>query len=148
MPFYYVQLAPYKYSDSQNTKLPKTIEALYKAQKQIPYSGIAATTDIGHEICIHPGHQKMVGDRLAFLALTNDYGIKGLPALAPTFKSMEIKDGNVFIKFNNTEEAGNSISRFDTDSSIQFAGFEIAGADKVFYPASESTDGYKSEMTV
>jgi sialate O-acetylesterase len=148
MPFYYVQLAPYKYSDSQNTKLPLTIEAQYKAQKQIPYSGIAATTDIGHETCIHPGHKKMVGDRLAFLALTDDYGIKGLPALAPTFKSMEIKDGKAFIKFNNTEEAGNSISRFDTDSPIQFTGFEIAGADKVFYPASASTAGYKSEMTV
>ena len=148
MPFYYVQLAPYRYSNSQDISMPLTVEAQYKALKQIPLSGIAATTDIGNEVCVHPGHKKPVGDRLAFMALRNDYGIKGLPADAPTFKSMEIADGKALIKFNNTEDAGNSIAYFDSNSSIDFTGFEIAGEDKIFYPASASFDRGKQQMKV
>ncbi len=148
MPFYYVQLAPYRYSNSQDISMPLTVEAQYKALKQIPLSGIAATTDIGNEVCVHPGHKKPVGDRLAFMALRNDYGIKGLPADAPTFKSMEIAEGKALIKFNNTEDAGNSIAYFDSNSSIDFTGFEIAGEDKIFYPASASFDRGKQQMKV
>ncbi len=148
MPFYYVQLAPYRYSNSQDISMPLTVEAQYKALKQIPLSGIAATTDIGNEICIHPGRKKQVGDRLAFMALRNEYGIKGLPADAPTFKSMEIVDGKALIKFNNTDDAGNSISNFDSYSSIDFTGFEIAGKEKVFYSASALFDRGRQQMKV
>ena len=93
MPFYYTQLAPYRYEGDTLRSLPLVIEAQYRALAEIPHSGIAATTDLGNPTCIHPARKREVGERLAFLALANDYGVTGLPAPAPVYKSME-RDGN------------------------------------------------------
>ena len=70
MPFYYVQIAPYKYENSRNTGAALLREAQVEALKTIPNSGIVPTTDIGDEFCIHPPQKDVVGLRLATLALT------------------------------------------------------------------------------
>lgn len=79
MPFYYTQLAPYRYEGDELRSLPLVIEAQYRALAEIPHSGIAATTDLGNPTCIHPARKREVGERLAFLALANDYGVTGCP---------------------------------------------------------------------
>ena len=48
MPFYYTQLAPYRYEGDELRSLPLVIEAQYRALAEIPHSGIAATTDLGN----------------------------------------------------------------------------------------------------
>lgn len=148
MPFYYVQLAHYEYNDNKGVFLPLTVEAQYKAMKQIPKSSIAATTDIGHKTCIHPSQKREVGQRLAFMALRNDYGIKGLPLDAPVFKSMKIEDDKIVAQFDNIDNAGNSISMFDKTNTLELTGFEIAGEDKVFYPASAMWIKYTNNVKV
>lgn len=139
MPFYYVQLAPYRYNGEERRTLPLTVEAQYKALAQIPYSGIAATTDLGHTSCIHPPKKIEVGQRLAFLALANDYGVVGLPAPAPTFKSMSVEDNVVTVRFNHLSDGSpnepNSLNGFTETKVRPILGFEIAGADQKFYPA-------------
>lgn len=80
MPFYYVQIAPYKYENSRNTGAALLREAQVEALKTIPNSGIVPTTDIGDEFCIHPPQKDVVGLRLATLALTKTYGIRRLPS--------------------------------------------------------------------
>ncbi len=136
MPFYYVQLAPFtNREDPMLTSLPMMVEAQYKALKKIPYSGIAATTDVGSAQSIHPGGKRVVGERLAFMALRNDYGIVGLPKDAPTFKSMEVDGDKVTVSFNNVNKGdSNSLQHYDQNGALEIKGFEIAGEDKVFYP--------------
>ena len=105
MPFYYTQLAPYRYEGDELRSLPLVIEAQYRALAEIPHSGIAATTDLGNPTCIHPARKREVGERLAFLALANDYGVTGLPAPAPVYKSME-RDGNKLVDFRQPARPG------------------------------------------
>lgn len=143
MPFYMVQLAPYNYDGAEKMSLPLMIEAQYKVAHNMDKVGIAATTDIGNPFCIHPQHKKEVGQRLAFLALQNDYGIKGLPLPAPTYKSMTVNGNKAKLEFNNLLSVhdwwdGNSFHSYQAKSYIRPIGFEVAGEDKVFYPATAS----------
>lgn len=141
MPFYITQLAPYSYGGNNYRVLPLMIEAQYQAMKEISYCGIAATTDLGHSFCIHPPKKQEMGQRLAFLALNKDYGVKGLPADAPTYKSMEVINQRGILSFNNLSERNegpnvpNSLCEFDLSQVVAMKGFEIAGDDKIFYPA-------------
>lgn len=62
MPFYFTQLAPYRYDDPRLRSLPLMVEAQYQAMAEIPASGIAATTDLGNPSCIHPQRKREVGE--------------------------------------------------------------------------------------
>lgn len=140
MPFYMVQLAPFPYGKRDGASLPLMIEAQYKVASQLPKVGIAATTDIGSPVCIHPPYKKEVGQRLAILALQNDYGVKGLPLPSPTYKSMKIDGNKVTLDFNNVMSHpdrwnANAFQVYFDDKYQRPIGFEIAGEDQVFYPA-------------
>lgn len=153
MPFYFTQLAPYRYEGDNLRSLPLVIEAQYRAMAQIPRSGIAATTDLGNPTCIHPQRKREVGMRLAYLALANDYGIKGLPAPAPTYKSM-VRDGKkLVLSFNNLSERNtwndpNSLVGYLPDDYLRPAGFEIAGEDRVFHPAKANLVWWENKIEV
>jgi sialate O-acetylesterase len=129
------------------------IEAQYKAIEEIPYSGIAATTDLGNPTCIHPQKKQDIGQRLAFLALKNDYGVEGLPAPAPTFKSF-VRDGKkMILSFNNVSKEydwnnPNSFKGYSDDGYIKPKGFEIAGSDGIYYPAESNYQWWKNTIEV
>ena len=128
MPFYFTQIAPYKYKDPENREAAFMMWAQAQTLEVIPNSGMATTHDAGEKDCIHPANKKAVGDRLAFLALTNDYGVKGINAKAPMPSKIEFKDGAAFVDFDCGNLGIGPIKG-------KFAGFELAGEDKVFYPA-------------
>ena len=94
----------------------------------IPHSGMAATLDAGEEACIHPAGKKVVGDRLAFCALENDYGIKQIDAKTPLPVSFDYGEGEVIVTF---EVGDMGLGPINTDLD----GFELAGEDRIFYPA-------------
>ena len=96
--------------------------------EMIPHSGMVTTLDVGDLAAIHPPKKKEVGDRLAYLALENDYGLDYIDAKAPFPIKFEFKEGQVIVTFA-TGKMG--VSPIHTDLS----GFELAGEDKVFYPA-------------
>lgn len=61
-------------------------------------------------------------------------------APSPTYKSMEREKDKLVISFNNLSEPykfndANSIVGFSEKGTMRFQGFEIAGEDGVFYPA-------------
>ena len=158
MPFYYTQLAPYTYDGDDFRSLPLVIEAQYQAMEEIPYSGIAATTDLGNRTCIHPSKKYEVGTRLAYLALANDYGYTGVPRPAPTYKDMEIiKDerrGNMAVlSFNNLSlkyewNEPDSFKAYDDDGYCTPQGFEIAGADRIWHKAHASFRWWENRIEV
>ncbi len=133
-PFYYCQIAPFNYAqfhpkdNKEEYNSAYLREAQLKASKEIPNSGMAVLMDIGEENNIHPIHKEAGGSRLAYLALTKTYGLSGFEFESPEYKAMEIKDNSVTVSF---DKAPNGI----TANGKDVTGFEIAGADKVFYPA-------------
>lgn len=130
-PFYFVQIAPFSYggNDSFNTFKNSAFirESQLKCVDLIPNSGIAITMDIGSEDFIHPPKKKEVADRLLFNALNQTYGYKSIDYNTPVFDSQEEKDGGLLLKFKNAEQG---LFTYNTLKE-----FEIAGEDKIFYPA-------------
>jgi sialate O-acetylesterase len=101
-PFYFVQIAPYVYSNPDSTESAYLREAQEQALK-LPNTGMVITLDIATVNNIHPPYKIEVGERLAALALNNDYGIK-MNISGPVYKSM-VKDGkSIQIHFDNIAE--------------------------------------------
>jgi sialate O-acetylesterase len=129
LPFYQVELAPFVYG-GDGTIGARIREAQRKAVDIIPNSGIICTNDLAYPYeydQIHPCKKAEVGQRLAYLALNRAYGESGLPYEEPVYKSMEIKGSSIELSFYN------DYCGFSPWHDI--VGFEIAGEDKVFYPA-------------
>jgi sialate O-acetylesterase len=133
-PFYYAQIAPFNYAqfhpkdnlEKYNSAYLR--EAQLKASAAIPNSGMAVLMDVGEENSIHPMDKEKGGSRLAYLALAKTYGIEGFEFESPKYKAMEIKENSVTVSF---DDAPNGITSYGKEVT----GFEIAGEDKVFYPA-------------
>jgi sialate O-acetylesterase len=134
-PFYYVQIAPHFYTEKDVRGLaPFLREAQEKALSLIPNSGMVVTMDIGSDKTIHPPDKTTVSKRLAYQALANVYGKKGISFASPVFKSMKVTDTSVYVNFQNTP---NGLAMAGTSLSA----FEIAGEDKIFYPAKARISG-------
>ena len=140
-PFYFVQIAPWPYNKPDGWTSGYFCEAQRKSLDVIPHSGMAATVDIGEYGTIHPGKKREVGSRLAYLALVNDYGIKGISPVSPTYDSVKFEDGKAFVQFKVDHRL---LSPIDTD----LGGFEIAGKDKVFHPADARISGWSGVVVV
>jgi sialate O-acetylesterase len=133
-PFYYVQIAPNKYIDKSNSQYLR--EAQLKALEVIPNSGMAVLSDIGSDATIHPPRKKEVAERLLFLALNKTYGMKDVDCAGPSYKSMTEKENALLLNFDNAETG-----IYSTETDV--TGFEIAGEDKIFYPAKAEIIGHK-----
>lgn len=138
-PFYYVQIAPFLYyGDNEEFQTANNSAFIRESQLHclslIPNSGIAIALDVGDAHFIHPPKKREVADRLLFNALNKTYGIKAIDGDSPEYDSMEVKDGGIILKFRNAETG------LFTYKGL--TGFEIAGADKVFYKAKATIVNY------
>ncbi len=121
-PFYFVQIAPYEY---QGDRVSPALRDAQRKSLRIPLTGMAITMDIGDSLSIHPGNKQAVGDRLARLALSNDYKIELINS-GPLYKSFQVDDGQIILQF---EQIAKGLELRGG------AGFEIAGADKNYVSA-------------
>lgn len=130
-PFYYVQIAPYNYRDLEAFSTFKNTaylrESQFKSLSNISNSGMAVTLDIGDKKRIHPPKKQEVADRLLYIALHKTYGFKGVDFSGPLYRSYEVKDQGIYLKFDYAENGLYAPKGLEN--------FEIAGNDKVFYPA-------------
>ena len=133
-PFYYVQIAPNKYTDKSNSQHLREVQL--KALDLIPNSGMAVLSDIGSDATIHPPRKKEVAERLLFNALNKTYGMKEVDCAGPVYKSMIEKDCALILSFDNAETG-----IFSPETELSY--FEIAGEDKVFYPAKAEIIAHK-----
>jgi sialate O-acetylesterase len=126
-PFYYMQIAPV----GKNEAKPNSAflrEAQLKASTVLPNVGMACILDIGEQNLVHPANKEIGSNRLAYLALAQTYQIKGISCFSPKYKSVTFKDGTAKITFSDAPNGLNSFGK-------QLSNFEMAGADKVFHPA-------------
>jgi len=134
-PFYYVQIAPFKYfsGSRQYAASPDALPELWEAQTRalrISNTGMIVTTDLADDVKdIHPRDKLDVGKRLALVALNKTYGRKDLVCSGPMFQKMEIHDGQAVLSFEDTD--GGLVSK----DGQPLTWFTIAGADKKFVPA-------------
>ena len=130
IPFYFVEIAPYHYDNVNGINGALLREQQWKAAQVIPNSALVCLNDAVYpyeKTQIHPAQKQKAGERLAFLALNKTYGMKEIICESMSFKDMKIQNDTVMLHFNN--ECG-AISRFEG-----IIGFEVAGADRRFYPA-------------
>ena len=139
-PFYYVQIAPYNYAQLPPYNYGGKFNSAYlrdaqrKSLAKIPNSAMAVVLDIGEENMIHPANKEAGGKRLALLALANTYGLKGFGSASPLYKSMSVSGSVATVSFEN---ANNGLTSFSKELNT----FEIAGANKIFYPAKATING-------
>ena len=127
-PFYYCQIAPYDYSliDWKDSQLLR--EQQLKAETMIENARMAVLIDSGLEYGIHPRKKRQAGERLALLALSHSYDVKGLPDFA-TYSSVEFRGDTAVVSFDRSKEW------VYFEHGPHSNNFEVAGEDCVFHPA-------------
>lgn len=123
-PFYYVQIAPFKYGEPEQGVLVR--DAQRKALKS-PNTAMVVVSDICTVDDIHPTNKQNVGLRLANIALKEQYDSYQDEIYGPLFKEIRLTGRKVEVSFDYAE-------------GLNFQGkkgthFEIAGADGTFYAA-------------
>jgi sialate O-acetylesterase len=134
LPFLFVEIAPYKYGEGDLSAQLR--EAQCDVQNRVKNTWMVCTNDLVEEYepyQIHPHKKFEVGERLSLLALNKVYNMNGLVVESPQYQNMEIKGDKIYLSFTNLQDG------FNRFQDIQ--GFEIAGADKKFYPATAGIEG-------
>lgn len=133
IPFYFVEIAPYSYDGIDGLSGALLREQQQKAQQMISNSALICTNDLVYPYefsQIHPTQKRQVGERLAFAALHRDYGFEGIRYRSSTFKEMKVDGDAILIHLDDN---------YHTDAPFErIEGFEIAGEDGIFYPATAS----------
>jgi sialate O-acetylesterase len=131
-PFYYVQIAPFRYGGDRGEAA-----ALREAQLRtlaVPGTGMVVTTDIGDPDDIHPRNKQEVGRRLALWALAKTYGRSDVEPSGPIYRSMTVEGNAIRIAFDHVGGGLACHGPALTD-------FRIAGRDQAFFDATARIDG-------
>ena len=124
-PFYFVQIAPW-------TGYAGMDGALLREQQDetlsIPGTAMVVVSDLVDDVKdVHPKRKREVADRLANIALKEQYGMENLLPYSPRFASLMIENSSAIVRVT-------SAGRMSCKEKV-ISGFQIAGADKLFYPA-------------
>lgn len=144
MPFYYVQIAPYWYDNPDSTAAD--LAFFHEAQEKISSlsnTAMVVTMDVGEARNLHPKNKKPIGVRLAKTALNRDYGMLGVSYQGPHYDYVSFEKSRAIIHFQPETVKSGLVTR---DGNIP-SYFTIAGADKVFYPATAKIVGNTIELT-
>ena len=155
-PFYITQLSGYKaLNDTPNEDgWPELREAQAMATQVLDRCGMACIIDLGEAEDIHPVRKREVGERLARLALSNDYGRK-LVSTGPRYESYKIVGGSIVVRFTDVagglrvlpsgdfagDRYGRRDERVEKAESGVLSGFQIAGPDRVWHWADARIEG-------
>lgn len=134
MPFYFVQLSSINRPSWCNFRNSQRImsETLHNV-------GMAVSSDKGDEWNVHPTHKKEIGERLARVALNKSYEMRDIVPSGPMFRSVTFEGGAAYPTF----EYGEGLQAEDGGEII---GFEVAGDDKIFYPANAEVKNGKLKV--
>ncbi len=134
-PFYFVQLPNFhdRVSEPGESDWASLREAQSNALK-LTNTGMATILDLGEAATIHPKKKREVGQRLAAIALSKNYGVHKVWA-GPMFHYMVTNNDSLRVYFQHTED------RLKTTDGKAPVGFAIAGSDQRFYWATARIEG-------
>ncbi len=131
-PFYYVQIAPFKYGRNYEGALIREQQVKLLS---VPKTGMVIISDAVENVeDIHPKFKKPVGDRLANLALAETYKRPLQGYQSPIYKSMQVEKRKVRVSFSFADVGLMSKGGDPTQ-------FMIAAEDQKFFPATAKIDG-------
>jgi sialate O-acetylesterase len=133
-PFYFVQIAPYRYDDPEDPVSAKLREAQMETMLSVPNTGMAVTLDIGNTDNIHPANKQDVGKRLSLWALAKDYGKEDVVYSGPIYKDMVKQGSRITLYFDHV---GSGL----VAKNGELTGFQVAGKDRVFVDAEAYLNG-------
>ena len=136
-PFYYVQIAPFKYDTPDVGVLLR--ESQLKAMS-VPNTGMVVISDIGDITNIHPTNKQDVGYRLAQWALAKTYGKTDVSHSGPVYTKMKTDGKKIKLFFDYAEKG--LVAKGGT-----LTHFEIAGIDQQFVPAKAKIIGNTIEVS-
>jgi sialate O-acetylesterase len=126
-PFYFCQIAPFDYGQGGiNSAFVR--DAQRNAALNTANAGMACLMDVGEEDNIHPGNKKAAGERLAYWALAQTYGMQGIEYSGPEFDEMTVEGQMVHLTFKHASNGFTSYGK-------ALNGFLVAGKDKNFRKA-------------
>ncbi|MDY2829474.1 MAG: sialate O-acetylesterase [Sodaliphilus sp.] len=143
LPMYCVEIPGHSYDD------PNKCYAALERELQWKGAALAGNCDVVSIIdCMRPDQandihgsiKQPIGQRLAWIAAAKTYGMTAIPHLYPRFEKMEVKGNTATLHFTNTQLG------FTPNHDLQ--GFEVAGDDKVFYPAKAGEDWSKHTINL
>ena len=135
-PFLYVQISNFKSNDTENwaelrEQQLKTLE--------LRNTAMAVTIDIGNPDDVHPKDKVDVGHRLALAARAIAYG-EDINYSGPTYRQATPEGNSIRVWFNH--HAKGLMSKGGA-----LTGFEVAGADGKYVPATATIDGNEVVVT-
>lgn len=127
-PFLFVQIANFKSADDWPTVREAQLQTL-----AVAHTGMAVTIDIGEAAKIHPTDKQDVGHRLALWARSDSYH-EQIEDSGPLFRQA-VPDGAQMLAW--FDHAGSGL----VAKGGALRGFEVAGADHRFVPATATIEG-------
>ncbi|HUO10803.1 MAG TPA: sialate O-acetylesterase, partial [Phycisphaerae bacterium] len=134
-PFYIVSLPAFMERQKQPgvDGWTQVREAQIQTARAVANTGVAITVDTGEAMNIHPKDKRVVGERLALVALAKHYGEK-VACEGPTYASMSRVGGEVRIHFEHAE--GGLVVKGEAPAE-----FSVAGEDRVWHWAQAKVEG-------
>jgi sialate O-acetylesterase len=140
-PFYFVQIAPFRYKNNNIDALAELWDSQTYTYRMVPNTGMVVTTDIAELADIHPRNKQDVGARLAGWALAGCYKDKlteanrQLVPSGPIYRSKEIRGKEIRLNFDFVAKG------LVAKDNAELNWFTICGPDKKFVPAKAKIDG-------
>jgi sialate O-acetylesterase len=130
LPIYYVQIAPWNgYKEIKAALLREQQESCLS----LPKTGMISVADLVNDVTnIHPQKKRAAGERLANLALKEQYAQTDLQPYSPRFNSLKVQKNKAIISIT-------SIGKLVAKTKA-IKNFQLAGNDRNFYPATATID--------
>jgi len=134
-PFYIVSLASFmqRQANPGDDGWTELREAQAMTAAQVRRSGLVITTDVGSATDVHPKDKKTVGERLALIALANEFR-HPVEFSGPVYKRMKIEKSAIRVSFTHIDKG---LVAKDGD----LVGFALAGADRKWHWAEAKIAG-------
>jgi sialate O-acetylesterase len=133
-PFLVVQLPNFVGWDTEaGTGWAYLREAQERSVQRVPAAAMAVIIDGAEADNLHPVDKRSAGDRLARLALARIHKVRDIVDSGPTFQAVVREGSALRVRFSS---ATGLMSK-----TAAITGFAVAGADRLFHPATARIDG-------
>lgn len=141
LPFYLTEIAPFANYPSESAALLRSEQ--HRLGETVPNSGCICINDLvepWEANQIHPREKRQVGYRLAYMALNKTYGMKGISTEYPEYDHINVNDSTIEVFFKNVNDGLSPLQ--------DIRGFELAGADGKYYPATATVNRHTKTVIV
>lgn len=131
-PFLVVQLPNFTDGNAGGRGWAQLREA-QEAALHVPGAAVAVIIDGDEPANLHPVNKRLPGERLALIALHRIYNQRAIVWSGPVMQSVTREGAALRVRFSSAEGL--------KSTTPEITGFEVAGTNQVFHPATAKIDG-------